>query len=134
LWALSRLTESSPAVGTYCTNWKFPGERQRETPVADARGIVEFSMLLPGRSAADFRKQAASVMVRYLGGDLSLVEEVASIRLAQERLPENHPARLLGHTVDSEAVKRMREELEIVELEGRIKRVRAQMGRRCWTC
>ena len=98
-------------------NFRFPGQGQRETPVTDARGIVEIVMLLPGKAAASVRKQAASILVRYLGGDLSLVEEVASNRLAQESLPEDHPLRIFGETVESEAIKRKREELEMVELE-----------------
>ena len=65
-------------------------------------------------------------MVRYLGGDPSLVEEVAANRLRQEELDENDPARLFGQTVESEAVKRKREEVILTELEGRAKRARAQ--------
>jgi hypothetical protein len=79
---------------------------------------VEILMALPGRIAARFRKDSADVIVRYLGGDPSLVEEVAANRLIQERLPDEHPSRLFGQTVDSEGVKRAREELEV----GRFKR------------
>ena len=34
-------------------------------------------MILPGRAAGQVRKAAADIMVRYLGGDPTLVEEVA---------------------------------------------------------
>ena len=66
-----RLCREHEAVLTLCKNWKFPGERQRPTPVADARGIVQIIMLLPCRAAAPVRAKAADVLVRYLGGDPS---------------------------------------------------------------
>jgi hypothetical protein len=122
----NRLQEAFPEVGSVASNFKFPGQGQRETPVTDARGIVEIVMILPGRAAASVRKQAASVLVRYLGGDPSLVEEIADNRLAQARLPEDHPMRLFGETVESEAIKRKREELQMIELEGQIKKARVQ--------
>jgi hypothetical protein len=121
-----RLQQQFPEVSTTCGNFKFAGQGQRDTPVTDARGIVEIVMLLPGRAAAAVRKQAASTLVRYLGGDPSLVEEIAAHRLAQESLPEDHPMRLFGETVENEAIKRKREELEMTELEGRIKKARVQ--------
>ncbi len=121
----SRLKEAFPEVVTNFPNlFQFPGAGQRLTPVADARGIVEIIMLLPGRVAARFRKEAASVLVRLLGGDLSLVDELAEIHLAQQSLPENHPARLFGQTVESERLKRAREEELFTETMGRIKKAR----------
>ena len=46
--------------------------------------------------------------------------------MAQEQLPEEHPSRVFGQTVESEAVKRMREENELAEMEARLKKVRVQ--------
>ena len=65
-------------------------------------------MILPGR-AGQARKAAADVMFRYLGGDPSLVKEIAANRLAQEQLDEDHPARIFGQTVESDALRRKRE-------------------------
>ena len=123
---LQRLKESYPEVGSDWSNFRFAGRGQRDTPVSDARGIVEVIMILPGRAASQVRKAAADVMVRYLGGDPSLVEEIAANRLRQEDMGEDEPARLFGQTVESEALKRKREEVAIVELEGRMKRARVQ--------
>ena len=121
-----RLQESFPEVSTSSANFKFSGKGQVATPVTDAKGLVEIIMVLPGRAAARVRKAAADVMVRYLGGDPSLVEEVAANRLRPEELDEDEPARLFGQTVESEALKRKREEVAMVELEGRAKRARLQ--------
>ncbi len=117
----SRVSEAFPEVLTGCSNFKFSGRGQRETPVAEVRTIVEIIMVLPGRAASQVRKAAADVMVRYLGGDPSLVEEIAANRLRQEDIGEDEPARLFGQTVESEALKRKREEVAMLELEGRMK-------------
>ncbi len=94
--------------------------------MAEVPTIVEIIMVLPGQAAGQVRKAAADVMVRYLGGDPSLVQEVAANRLRQEELDDDDPARLFGQTVESEALKRKREEVAMVELEGRAKRARVQ--------
>jgi hypothetical protein len=121
-----RLSEQYPEVCDRVTHFKFSGQGQRETPVAGLRTIVEIIMVLPGRAAARVRKAAADVMVRYLGGDPSLVEEIAANRLTQEQLDEGDPARIFGQTVESEALKRKREQVTIAELDGREKRARVQ--------
>ena len=53
----SRVSEAFPEVLTGCSNFKFLGRGQRETPVA--RTIVEIIMVLPGRAASQVRKAAA---------------------------------------------------------------------------
>ena len=121
-----RLSEAYPEVGLSWSNFKFSGRGQRGTPVTEARGCVELVMVLPGKAAARIRRAAADVMVRYLGGDPQLVEEVAAIRLAQDGLSSEHAARLFGETVESEGVKRQREEVQLTELAGQAKRMRVQ--------
>ena len=102
--AMRDLGNRYPEVNGGIVHLKFPGERQRNTPVADARGIVEVIMLLPGAQAARIRRQAAELLVRYLGGDLSLVDEVCAIRGFQEVLaasrPED-PRRVFGEAVEA---------------------------------
>jgi hypothetical protein len=96
---LRRLSNQYPEVGL-----KFKGRGQRETPVADARGIVEIIMLLPGHHAACVRRQASELLVRYLGGDLALVDEVCALRGLQAELaaqqPED-PRRAFGEAVEA---------------------------------
>ena len=123
---LQRIKEAYPEVGSELANFKFSGRGQRDTPVTDARGVVEIIMVLPGRAAARARRAAAEVMVRYLGGDPALVDEIAANRLRQQELEDDDPARLFGQAVESEAIKRKREEAELTELEGRVKRARVQ--------
>ena len=128
-----RLKTRYPEVLFGCQNFKFAGPGQRETPVADARGITEIIMVLPGKTAAKYRKSAADVIVRYLGGDPSLVDETAQNRLAQENLPDDNPFRIFGETVESETLKRKREELAIAEIDGRIKKTRLRDIAECVT-
>lgn len=48
----------------------------RETPVSDAKTIVEIIWLLPAGAAREFRRQSAETITRVLGGDVSLCEEI----------------------------------------------------------
>ena len=106
------------------------GGARAPSPYADARGLVELIWALPGRS--DFRKACADVCVRYIGGDPTLVEEVFKNRCAQETLareqPE-HPARVFGEAVESEAVKRKREELLHAQMDLQIEEATASRKR-----
>jgi hypothetical protein len=81
---------------------KFAGQGQTETPVTDARGMVIIINALGGTRAAKFRQKFADTLVRYLGGDETLIAEIRSIRQAQEQLPDGHPLRLFGQTVEAE--------------------------------
>ena len=72
------LTARYPEVHSPGVNFRFPGRGQRDTPVANVRGIVEIIMLLPGQQAARVRRQAAELLCRYLGGDVALVDETQS--------------------------------------------------------
>ena len=48
---LQRLLDDYPEVCHNVTHFKFSGRGQRETPVTDARGIIEIIMVLKGRIA-----------------------------------------------------------------------------------
>ena len=114
-----------------CTLFKFPGRGQRETQVTCVKGAVTIVMLLPGRAAASVRKSAASTLVRYLGGDLSLVDSIAANHLHQQEMDDEDPRRIFGQQVESDRVKRAREELTIAELEGALKRRRVESIQYC---
>jgi hypothetical protein len=94
-----RLEDAFPEVGHFVSNFKFPGRGQRDTPVTDAEGITQIIMLLPGRAAAIARQSAANVVVRYLGGDVSLVREIMANRNMQAQLEPDHPASIFGQSV-----------------------------------
>ena len=55
--------------------------------------------LLPGEKAAHFRVSSADIMVRYLGGDQTLIAEINRNAAAQDALPENNIGKLFGATV-----------------------------------
>ena len=55
---------------------KFPGQGQNDTPVTDARGVVTIINSLGGSRAAKFRQKFADTLVRYLGGDETLIGEI----------------------------------------------------------
>ncbi len=99
-----RLLADYPEVDSNCDDFQFPGKGQRSTKVTDARGVVEIIMLLPGRHAARVRRQAAELLVRYLGGDIALVVEICRNRGLQEELAvraPDHPMRGFGADVEA---------------------------------
>ena len=63
------------------------------TPVITAQGFVLLINILTKPVAVRFREAAAGVIVRYLGGDNSLVQEIYGNRVAQQHLPEGRAAR-----------------------------------------
>ena len=105
--AFTRLKNEHPDVTARCSHVKFRDSRgrrgQKDSPACDVRGIVEIIMLLPGRHAAHVRRQAAELLVRYLGGDLGIISEVCALRGLQEELavraPED-PRRVFGEAVE----------------------------------
>lgn len=54
----------------------------RPTPVTTVQGLVELVNLLPGKNAAKFRASGAKVLIRFMGGDTSLIPEVLAINQA----------------------------------------------------
>ena len=88
-----------------CMNQTVHGEVRRPVLVATAQEMVEILFALPGN--AEFRKNSAQLVVRYLGGDIGLVEEIFQLRAAQQELavsaPE-HPARIFGEAVGASGV------------------------------
>lgn len=78
------------------------GGARKFVVVATAHEMVQILWALPGTN--EFRKNCADVVVRYLGGDPNLVEEVFQNREAQEKLfaiESEHPARIFGETVEA---------------------------------
>ena len=72
----SRVKDDHPEVATQGCYFKFPGQGQKDTPVTDARGAICIINVLTGQRAAAFRLKAADIVVRALGGDETLVDEI----------------------------------------------------------
>ncbi len=73
------------------------------THIATIAEMVEIIWQLNG--TAEFRRNCARTVVRYLGGDEKLVDEIRINRAAQEHLAAtnpDHPARLFGEAVESD--------------------------------
>lgn len=71
-----RIKKDHQAVATKCSIWKFPGARQRNTPVADTKTLIQIAFLCPGKDAYELGALAANTFARTLAGDLSLVDEL----------------------------------------------------------
>ena len=57
--------ERHPEVTQILGDFKFHGQRQKKTILTDLRGVVELTLLLPGRHAGRVRRQAADPKCRY---------------------------------------------------------------------
>lgn len=74
-----RMKTNHEELTKYVSYYKFPGRGQNVTPVIGSHGVVMIVNVLPGRMAQEFRKQSVHTIVRYLGGDLSLINDIIHI-------------------------------------------------------
>ena len=98
--SFKRLKQEHSEVAAICSYFKFSGSGQRETPVAEAKGAVIIMNLLSGHKAAEFRKACAGIIVRYLGGDETLVGEIKHNQALQETAGETNPVSFFGEAVN----------------------------------
>ena len=96
-----RTIKNFPEINSMYCKFKFKGCGQQYIPVTTARGAVIIINALPGRTATSLRIEWADVIVRYLGGDLTLVQEIAHNRNIQDDTPDDHPLRFFGQDVES---------------------------------
>lgn len=101
----TRMCGAYPEVRTACVDFKFPGQGQRPTPVTDARGMVMIINMLPGPRAAQFRVSTAELLVRYLGGDKTLIEEINSNAELQASASDSNIVSIFGEAVRTANVK-----------------------------
>ena len=104
----TRTLQAHPTMAEICTPMVFPlkgpGRPGQATPATDARGIVQVVMVLPGKAADGFRRTMSDILVRYAGGDPSLVEEIYANRRMQQDLAAadpDHPMRVFGSEVET---------------------------------
>jgi hypothetical protein len=102
-------------VQSFCRNLKFKGSGQRETPCVNAKGLVLLLMQIPGEKAKQFRLAGADILVRYLGGDTTLINDIEAINDTHNSNPENQASFFRS----SETVQNniFSQELEIKKLE-----------------
>ena len=108
--AVHRILSVHPEVTARCGNFKFPGRGQKRIQVLPLAHAISFAFLLPGKTAAKMRSQAAQLLVRYIGGDESLIPEISANGQKQEvlaakpeveRTPEEQLLRLCGEAVET---------------------------------
>lgn len=61
-----RLVQDFEPELTNCEDWKFPGERQRNTPIVDKETALKIIGVLPGASGKKYRDLAAKLVLAYL--------------------------------------------------------------------
>jgi hypothetical protein len=63
--------------------------KTKKTPVVNVQGMVKLLFWLPGELAKQFRSKSAEVMIRYLGGDITLIDEIKAIDQVHIENPNN---------------------------------------------
>ena len=103
VWRRIELEIQSRGMQTNCLHAIFPGHG-RDTPVAkDLKTLIQVIFMLPGREASLVRQAAAEVFIRFMGGDLSLIQDVQRMNDVQSFLRENdpeNPMRVFGEAVE----------------------------------
>ena len=85
--AWDELKEKIPALDV--KYFKFVGRGQRDTPVINGQGLVRLLFILPGKRARLFVAQSAETLVRYLGGDETLIQSIYRNREIAEKDPSS---------------------------------------------
>jgi hypothetical protein len=102
---IRNILDAFPELIRKIAHFKFRGRGQRETPCGDIYTVVEVIMLLPGKTAAAVRTEAARALVHIFGGSLELAEKIIANHAIQENLRVEEPAtpaRVFGDAVERE--------------------------------
>ena len=89
---ISRIYEEYPELKDDVKFVQFHGQGQRRTPVMNSQAFIELVQVLPGKTAARFRRKGAAVLARYLRGDVTLIPEIAGNAANASAAAELFPA------------------------------------------
>ena len=65
---------------SFCSRFQFPGRGQSEQPVITFSGAIKLAMILPGKYVKKYRYKFASIISRFLDGDLEMCSEIVKNR------------------------------------------------------
>jgi hypothetical protein len=112
---------------------QFEGRGQKPTPVLTPIQIINLINLLPNKyPLVQFFKQiSAQITVRYIGGDVSLANEVVQIdqKFRDGSIPANHPAQAFrdeAKTISDHALNDLKIRAEISKLEQEVNEMRVR--------
>ena len=72
-------------------SFRFPGQRGPAAEVVSISTALQIIVLLPRKAAAAVRLKASVLLVRFLGGDLSLIAQIYDMNQLQRHLQEHWP-------------------------------------------
>jgi Protein of unknown function (DUF3627) len=88
---IKQLPDINTDIRSMVSSYSFPGQGQRPTPTINARGIIEMFWLIPGKKVQLFRRNCGSILVRFLGGDKNLIDELC-VNNREAENPTTHQA------------------------------------------
>lgn len=104
-----RIIAIYPEVLTKCDDIKFPGKRQRKTPVCDRETALMILGLFPGQVGKKIREEAYRNFLRYLDADITLADEILQRQVDPEKikwLKERVEGKIVRQQFTSELQKR----------------------------
>lgn len=73
---LRRIKADSEAVRASLSEHQFPGERQRLTPIAGKKTVINIMQMLPGIAGDKFRAATAELVLGYLNADIEIAHSI----------------------------------------------------------
>lgn len=91
--------------------YRFPGRGQRLTPVVTEKAVIKLLFNLPGKRARHFVAGASDFLVRFIGGDESLIERLQTKSTQSNAITSSSPS----IEEREEALRRLKAENEVQE-------------------
>lgn len=90
----TRMVNEHPELAQGVKSYRISRAAQGASPVLDAKRVVTLLNVIPGETAANFRLLSADILVRYLGGDDTLVAGIKKNAEAPDDASDGNPAHL----------------------------------------
>lgn len=110
-------------------SFKFAGRGQRDTPVINGTGLVRLLFLLPGAKARQFVTESAETLVRFIGGDETLVADIHRNREIGQTNPQSAQAFMAVNIPNEASAVNEATTLDIEERRARLVRYEKETAR-----
>ena len=89
----------------FSDDYRLTKQGSKGSPVINASGAISIINVLPGALAASFRAAWSNIISRYIGGDVTLMDEIDRNRSIQAQAASDDPIRVFepGQSIDADA-------------------------------
>ena len=97
---LKAILEKCPDLGSQVSMHKFPGRKQKPTPVASLPVLFNIMVACPGSRAREFAQRTSDIFTRAFGADEELAREIKRRKVQLAGTPFQDAAKGITTTVD----------------------------------